>query len=172
MHQSFAELCLCSIMHTHGRRSSKWFGETLNFFPKNDLMNFARKINWSLDFDWFSLRFNQFLRKKSLHRNWDYFFVQIKVISKKQKKVIVPLWTTFLWVLCWSPKKKKSRDQKNWPKNTKLPKILTRDRHLKTKWGAVAPRPPLLRHCAHPTQFSKAFICCRFDIKHTPLDAI
>ena len=128
----------------HGRRSSKWFGGAPNFFPKNDLRNFARKINWSPEF---------FCLNKILSLRLVDFSVQIRVISKK-KKFIVSIWSSFLSSMLIS---KKSVEQ-NCPKNMKLPKILTRDRHLKIKRGNQCPPGFPTSYATIPAGFLKAAV--------------
>ena len=95
---------------------------------------FARKMTWCIEFC---------PPKKSIG-----FSVQIKVVFKKKRSSrhrLFYLFPTFLLVF-----KKKGRVKEGLGghaehfRGAKLPKFFTRDRHLKTKGGAVPPAPPPL----------------------------
>ena len=102
--------------YSHGRRSSRWFGEH---------QSFAQKMTWFIHSE----------NALGFHWNWDGFPVRIKVISKK-KRVFNEIETAFLFKLRWFPTEKRGvcvcmlkkilRGQ-NCPKNMKLPKTLTQN---------------------------------------------
>ena len=69
-------------------------GGAPNFFPKNDLINFARKIIWTPAFFIFLLNKISTQVLIGLYSDLVGFFVQLRMISKK-RKVIVPIWSTF-----------------------------------------------------------------------------
>ena len=104
-----------------------------NFCPKNDVMHWIKVISE---------------KKTGLHKYCDGFFVQIKISNKQN--FAQKIWN------CRKFWRKIAQNVWNRPNfDAKLPKILTHDRHLKTKRESQCPPPPhLLRHCLGVLVFS------------------